>query len=167
MADPRGFLKLERKKAKERPPEERVRHFHEFVEEPSAEELAAQASRCMECGVPFCHGACPLGNLIPEWNDLVWRDDWEDAIERLHATNNFPEFTGRLCPAPCETACVLGINQDPVTIKQVEYTIIDNAWKNGWVRPVRPSRFTERWTMTLQEPADATPWRVAAALPVS
>ena len=89
----------------------------------------------MDCGIPFCHQGCPLGNLIPEWNDLVWRDDWDDAIERLHATNNFPEFTGRLCPAPCETACVLGINQDPVTIKNVEVAIIDKAWDAGCVRP--------------------------------
>ena len=85
----------------------------------------------MDCGIPFCHQGCPLGNIIPEWNDLVWRDDWEGAIERLHATNNFPEFTGRLCPAPCETACVLGINQDPVTIKNVEVSIIDRAWESG------------------------------------
>ena len=92
----------------------------------------------MDCGIPFCHQGCPLGNLIPEWNDLVWRDDWEGAIERLHATNNFPEFTGRLCPAPCETACVLGINQDPVTIKNVEVAIIDRAWESGFVRPQPP-----------------------------
>ena len=92
----------------------------------------------MDCGIPFCHQGCPLGNLIPEWNDLVWRDDWDGAIERLHATNNFPEFTGRLCPAPCETACVLGINQDPVTIKNVEVSIIDRAWESGLVRPQPP-----------------------------
>ena len=93
--------------------------------------ITEQAGRCMDCGIPFCHQGCPLGNIIPEWNDLVWRDDWEGAIERLHATNNFPEFTGRLCPAPCETACVLGINQDPVTIKNVEVSIIDRAWESG------------------------------------
>ena len=101
--------------------------------------LRAQASRCMDCGIPFCNNGCPLGNLIPDWNDLVYRDHWRDAIERLHATNNFPEFTGRLCPAPCEAACVLGINQDPVTIKQVEVAIIDRAWDEGWVAPVLPS----------------------------
>ena len=99
------------------------------------ERLQKQAGRCMDCGIPFCHQGCPLGNLIPEWNDLVWRDDWREAIERLHATNNFPEFTGRLCPAPCETACVLGINQDPVTIKQVEVEIVDRAWDEGWIAP--------------------------------
>src|SRR5690348_14524339 len=96
----------------------------------------------MDCGIPFCHQGCPLGNLIPEWNDLVWRHDWREAIERLHATNNFPEFTGRLCPAPCESACVLGINSDAVTIKQVEVSIVDRAWDEGWVTPQRPSRFT-------------------------
>ena len=100
--------------------------------------ITTQAGRCMDCGIPFCHQGCPLGNLIPEWNDLVWRDDWEEAVERLHATNNFPEFTGRLCPAPCETSCVLGINQDPVTIKNVEVAIADRAWDDGLVRPQPP-----------------------------
>jgi glutamate synthase (NADPH/NADH) small chain len=106
--------------------------------------IAEQAGRCMDCGIPFCHQGCPLGNIIPEWNDLVWRDDWEGAIERLHATNNFPEFTGRLCPAPCEAACVLGINQDPVTIKNVEVSIIDKAWEQGNVRPQPPEWLSGR-----------------------
>ena len=106
--------------------------------------ITEQAGRCMDCGIPFCHQGCPLGNIIPEWNDLVWRDDWEGAIERLHATNNFPEFTGRLCPAPCETACVLGINQDPVTIKNVEVSIIDKAWESGFVRPQPPEWLSGR-----------------------
>ena len=97
--------------------------------------VRTQASRCMDCGIPFCNNGCPLGNLIPDWNDLVYRDHWREAIDRLHATNNFPEFTGRLCPAPCEAACVLGINADPVTIKQVEVEIIDRAWSEGWVTP--------------------------------
>ena len=104
--------------------------------------LREQATRCMDCGIPFCHNGCPLGNLIPEWNDLVRTDRWRDAIERLHATNNFPEFTGRLCPAPCEGSCVLGINQDPVTIKQVEVEIIDNAFDEGWVVPLPPDTLT-------------------------
>src|SRR6187431_367043 len=104
--------------------------------------LRRQAGRCMDCGVPFCHQGCPLGNLIPEWNDLTWRGEGRQAIERLHATNNFPEFTGRLCPAPCESACVLGINQPPVTIKQVEVEIIDKAFEEGWVTPVRPTAQT-------------------------
>src|SRR6478752_6182033 len=118
MGDPRGFLKTARSKEKERAPQERVRDYREFTTPPAAEELKAQAGRCMDCGIPFCHKGCPLGNLIPEWNDLTWRNEGRSAIERLHATNNFPEFTGRLCPAPCESACVLGINQPAVTIKQ-------------------------------------------------
>ena len=117
MADPRGFLKRDRELPTRRPVDVRIRDWKEVYEDFPADHVRDQAGRCMDCGIPFCHNGCPLGNLIPEWNDLVWRDDWEDAIERLHATNNFPEFTGRLCPAPCETACVLGINQNPVTIK--------------------------------------------------
>jgi glutamate synthase (NADPH/NADH) small chain len=112
--------------------------WKEVYEQQDDGQLRRQAGRCMDCGIPFCHQGCPLGNIIPEWNDLVWRDDWEGAIERLHATNNFPEFTGRLCPAPCETACVLGINQDAVTIKNVEVSIIDRAWESGFVRPQPP-----------------------------
>ena len=104
--------------------------------------LKTQAGRCMDCGIPFCHSQCPLGNIIPEWNDYAWRDDWKTASERLHATNNFPEFTGRLCPAPCETACVLGINQDPVTIKQIEVTIVEKAWENGWIEAKAPDRLS-------------------------
>ena len=111
----------------------RIRDWREVYTDFPPAALEAQAGRCMDCGIPFCHQGCPLGNLIPEWNDLVWRHDWRDAAERLHATNNFPEFTGRLCPAPCESACVLGINADPVTIKQVEVEIIDRAWAEGWV----------------------------------
>lgn len=142
MADPRGFLKSDRKLPKRRPVDVRIRDWKEVYEDFSNDEIREQASRCMDCGIPFCHNGCPLGNLIPEWNDLVWRDDWSDAIERLHATNNFPEFTGRLCPAPCETACVLGINQNPVTIKQVEVEIIDRAWSDGLVKPQPPERLS-------------------------
>ncbi len=142
MADPRGFLKEGRKVATRRPVDERVQDWKEVYPDGIGRALlpiiTPQAGRCMDCGIPFCHQGCPLGNIIPEWNDLVWRDDWEGAIERLHATNNFPEFTGRLCPAPCETACVLGINQDPVTIKNVEVSIIDRAWESGYVRPQPP-----------------------------
>lgn len=140
MADPRGFLKAGRETPTRRPVEVRIRDYREVYEPFDPEKLHAQASRCMDCGIPFCHSGCPLGNLIPEWNDLTYREDWREAIERLHATNNFPEFTGRLCPAPCETACVLGINQDPVTIKQIEVSIIDRAWDEGWVEPQPPSR---------------------------
>ncbi|MGI8887704.1 MAG: glutamate synthase subunit beta [Nocardioidaceae bacterium] len=139
MADPRGFLTTERQVAGRRPVEERISDWREVYPDDAGRVLLPiidkQAGRCMDCGIPFCHQGCPLGNLIPEWNDLVYRKDWEGAIERLHATNNFPEFTGRLCPAPCETSCVLGINQDPVTIKNVEVTIIDVAWDAGYVRP--------------------------------
>ncbi len=139
MADPRGFLTTPREVAPRRPVEERVHDWREVYPDDVGRTLlpiiTSQAGRCMDCGIPFCHQGCPLGNLIPEWNDLVYRDDWEGAIERLHATNNFPEFTGRLCPAPCETSCVLGINQEPVTIKNVEVAIVDKAWDSGFIRP--------------------------------
>ncbi len=142
MADPKGFLKDGRQVATRRVVEERVKDWNEVYPDGIGRALlpiiTPQAGRCMDCGIPFCHQGCPLGNIIPEWNDLVWRDDWEGAIERLHATNNFPEFTGRLCPAPCETACVLGINQEPVTIKNIEVSIIDRAWESGYVRPQPP-----------------------------
>jgi glutamate synthase (NADPH) small chain len=148
MADPRGFLKNGREVASRRPVEERVQDWNEVYPGSAGRALlpiiTEQAGRCMDCGIPFCHQGCPLGNIIPEWNDLVWRDDWEGAIERLHATNNFPEFTGRLCPAPCETACVLGINQDPVTIKNVEVAIADRAWESGYVRPQPPEWLSGR-----------------------
>ena len=142
MADPRGFLTTGRELPRRRPVDLRLRDWHEVYEEFNETTLKKQAGRCMDCGIPFCHQGCPLGNMIPEWNDLVWRDDWSVAIERLHATNNFPEFTGTLCPAPCESACVLGINSDPVTIKQVEIEIIDRAWEEGWVRPQPPETKT-------------------------
>ncbi|MBV9638061.1 MAG: glutamate synthase subunit beta [Mycobacteriaceae bacterium] len=143
MADPAGFLKhRERELPKRRPVPLRLKDWNEVYEQFSHDRLRTQAARCMDCGIPFCHNGCPLGNLIPEWNDLVRTDRWRDAIERLHATNNFPEFTGRLCPAPCEASCVLGINQDPVTIKQVEVEIIDNAFAQGWVEPTQPHTLT-------------------------
>jgi len=142
MADPRGFLTTPRETPTRRPVDIRLLDWREVYEDFSHERLQQQAGRCMDCGIPFCHQGCPLGNLIPEWNDLVWRDDWREAIERLHATNNFPEFTGRLCPAPCESACVLGINQDPVTIKQVEVEIVDRAWDEGWITPQVPERLS-------------------------
>jgi glutamate synthase (NADPH) small chain len=138
MADPKGFLTTGRQNPPRRPVELRLRDWREVYEDFDHKAVERQAGRCMNCGIPFCHQGCPLGNLIPEWNDLVWRQDWVDAAERLHATNNFPEFTGTLCPAPCEAACVLAINDDPVTIKQVEIEIIDRAWEEGWVHPVAP-----------------------------
>jgi glutamate synthase (NADPH/NADH) small chain len=142
MGDTTGFLKHQRETPVRRPVRVRLKDWKEVYEPFAEEHLRDQAARCMDCGIPFCNNGCPLGNLIPDWNDLVYRDRWRDAVERLHATNNFPEFTGRLCPAPCEAACVLGINQDPVTIKQVEVEIIDRAWSEGWVKPVRPTRRT-------------------------
>jgi glutamate synthase (NADPH) small chain len=135
MADPKGFLKVPRETPTRRPVPLRLMDWREVYEEFPDGRLEQQASRCMDCGIPFCHQGCPLGNLIPEWNNLVYRGDWREAIERLHATNNFPEFTGTLCPAPCEAACVLGINSDAVTIKQVELQIIDHAFEQGWVAP--------------------------------
>ena len=138
MGEPTGFLKWGRTTPKRRPIPVRVADWREVYEPFDQGKLHEQAGRCMDCGIPFCNNGCPLGNLIPDWNDLVYRDHWRDAIERLHATNNFPEFTGRLCPAPCESACVLGINADPVTIKQVEVEIIDRAWREGWVTPQVP-----------------------------
>ncbi|HWM33343.1 MAG TPA: glutamate synthase subunit beta [Pseudolysinimonas sp.] len=143
MADPKGFLKVpERELPKRRPVPVRIMDWREVYESQDAGQLRRQAGRCMDCGVPFCHQGCPLGNLIPEWNDLTWRNEGRQAVERLHATNNFPEFTGRLCPAPCESSCVLGINQPAVTIKQVEVSIIDQAFANGWVTPHPPERLT-------------------------
>lgn len=148
MADPRGFITTPRQVADRRPVEERVNDWNEVYPGGPGKALlpiiSEQAGRCMDCGIPFCHQGCPLGNLIPEWNDLVWRDDWNEAIDRLHATNNFPEFTGRLCPAPCETACVVGINREPVTIKNVEVSIIDRAWEWRNVRPEPPEYLTGR-----------------------
>jgi glutamate synthase (NADPH) small chain len=138
MADPKGFLTTQRETPGRRPVDVRIQDWREVYTEFGAARLERQAGRCMDCGIPFCHSGCPLGNLIPEWNDLVWRQDWREAAERLHATNNFPEFTGRLCPAPCESACVLGIGADPVAIKQVEVEIADRAWAQGWVTPRPP-----------------------------
>ena len=142
MGEPTGFLKWDRQTPKRRRIPVRVQDWKEVYEPFPVDELTRQAGRCMDCGIPFCNNGCPLGNLIPDWNDLVYRGNWRDAIERLHATNNFPEFTGRLCPAPCESACVLGINSDAVTIKQVEVEIIDRAWREGWVTPQMPSQKT-------------------------
>jgi glutamate synthase (NADPH) small chain len=145
MADPKGFLTTPRQTPPRRPVDLRLLDWREVYQPFPATSARKQAGRCMDCGIPFCHNGCPLGNLIPEWNDLVWRDDWRAAAERLHATNNFPEFTGRLCPAPCEAACVVGISAppgregDPVAIKQVEVEIIDRAFASGWVTPLPPS----------------------------
>ncbi|MEI6402382.1 MAG: glutamate synthase subunit beta [Actinomycetota bacterium] len=154
MGEVTGFLKWQRETPTRRAVPVRLRDWKEVYEEFPVDKVRTQAGRCMDCGIPFCNNGCPLGNLIPDWNDLVYRDHWRDAIDRLHATNNFPEFTGRLCPAPCESACVLGINQDAVAIKQVEVEIIDRAWDEGWVLPQLPSvRTGKRITVIGSGPA--------------
>ena len=139
MGNPTGFIEIARVTPERRPVAERIHDWQEVYKDFPDEKLKSQASRCMDCGVPFCHQGCPLGNIIPDWNDLVYRERWQEALSRLFATNNFPEFTGRICPAPCEGSCVLGINSDPVTIKQVEVTIIDRAFREGWVKPHIPA----------------------------
>ncbi|MDA8391359.1 MAG: glutamate synthase subunit beta [Actinomycetota bacterium] len=144
MADPRGFLKYGRQMPPRRPVSERLHDWKDVYTRPERQQTEIQAARCMDCGIPFCHQGCPLGNLIPEWNDLVFRSQWMDASDRLHATNNFPDFTGRLCPAPCEPACVLSIGDQPVTIKTIEQEIGERAFEAGWLAPKRPSRQTGR-----------------------
>ena len=139
MGKPTGFFEYERVLPPRRPVAVRLRDWREVYEPFPEDEAVRQGARCMDCGIPFCHEGCPLGNLIPDWNDLVYRGDWAEALERLHATNNFPEFTGRLCPAPCEGACVLGINAQPVTIERIEYEIAERGWDEGWVNPQVPS----------------------------
>jgi len=138
MGEITGFKKYKRETAADRPITERVKDWKEIPGHLSVEGLRNQGARCMDCSIPFCHTGCPLGNIIPDWNDLVYNNRWEEAIRRLHATNNFPEFTGRVCPAPCESACVLGIIEPPVTIKQIEKAIIDYAWEQGWIVPQPP-----------------------------
>jgi glutamate synthase (NADPH) small chain len=137
-----GFLEIERQDRRYAPAGDRVRHWREFVMPLSQEQTRDQAARCMNCGIPYCHTGCPVNNQIPDWNDLVYRNDWQDAILNLHSTNNFPEFTGRICPAPCEAACTLNLIESPVTIKTIECMIIDRAWENGWVKPEPPTKIT-------------------------
>src|SRR3954469_14029475 len=133
-----GFREYTREVPLRRPVTERINDWFEIYIDYPDEKVRTQGARCMDCGVPFCHNGCPLNNIIPDWNDLVYRDRWEEAIRKLHATNNFPEFTGRICPAPCEASCVLGINEPPVTIRHIEKTIIDQAWQQEWIRPEPP-----------------------------
>ena len=151
MGKPTGFIEIQRRGMPSRPPLERIQDWNEGHPPLDAITLTQQAARCMDCGVPFCHtgtlisgmaSGCPLNNLVPEWNDLVYRGQWREASLRLHRTNNFPEFTGRVCPAPCEGSCVLGINDPPVTIKNIECAIIDHGWENGWVKPEPPKQRT-------------------------
>src|ERR671925_2064193 len=137
-----GFIEIRRSRQPSRPVAERIGDWRHVYLRYSETEVREQGARCMDCGIPFCHQGCPLGNFIPDWNDLVYRGRWQAAIDRLHSTNNFPEWTGRLCPAPCEGSCVLGINDDPVTIKAIEQSIVEHAFEQGWVRPEAPSMRT-------------------------
>ena len=139
-----GFMEFERLEEGYRPVPERLKHYKEFVVRLTDEQAGVQGARCMDCGTPFCNSGCPVNNVIPDFNDLVYRGDWQRAIEVLHSTNNFPEFTGRVCPAPCEAACTLNVNDDPVGIKSIEHAIIDRAWAEGWVSPQPPPRRTGR-----------------------
>jgi glutamate synthase (NADPH) small chain len=142
MGKETGFLEYVREHAPRRPVTERINDWFEIYVDFPDEKLCRQGARCMDCGVPFCHTGCPVNNIIPDWNDLVYRDQWKEAIRVLHSTNNFPEFTGRICPAPCEAACVLGINEPPVSIKVIEKTIVERAWSEGWIRPEPPEMRT-------------------------
>ena len=144
MGNPMGFLEIDRNDRNYAPVEERVLHYKEFVVPLSSDKVSEQGARCMDCGIPYCHQGCPVNNIIPEWNDLVYRNRWRQALEVLHSTNNFPEFTGRICPAPCEAACTLNIEDVPVTIKTIECAIVDRGWEEGWIRPQPPSRHTDK-----------------------
>ena len=135
-----GFMEFQRLREASEAPEARKKHYREFVRHLSDQEAAVQGARCMDCGTPFCTSGCPVNNIIPDWNDLVYKQNWREALETLHSTNNFPEFTGRICPAPCEAACTLNINNDPVGIKSIEHAIIDKGWEMGWVLPQPPAR---------------------------
>ncbi len=149
MGDVKGFMKWERKDFAKQPIPQRLKHWKEFYLPMPVEELRRQGGRCMDCGVPFCQSGCPIGNIIPDWNDLVYNDRWQEAIERLHKTNNFPEFTGRICPAPCENSCVLSINQPAVTIKNIELSIIEKAYENNWIKPRPPKIRTGKKTAVI------------------
>lgn len=144
MGNPSGFLEIDRDDRSYAPVEERVKHYQEFVIPLPSDEVSAQGARCMDCGIPYCHQGCPVNNIIPDWNDLVYRDKWRPALEALHSTNNFPEFTGRICPAPCEAACTLNINDLPVTIKTIECAIVDRGWEEGWIKPQPAAHHTDK-----------------------
>ena len=139
-----GFLEIDRVDKSYKPVEERLKNFNEFTEDLEKKVVSEQGARCMDCGIPYCHTGCPVNNIIPDWNDLVYNNKWEEAIKVLHSTNNFPEFTGRICPAPCEEACTLNIDDNPVTIKSIECAIVDNAWKNGFIRSEKSSLDTNK-----------------------
>ncbi|WP_295530784.1 FAD-dependent oxidoreductase, partial [Novosphingobium sp. Chol11] len=140
MGKTKGFLELDRKDRGYDAPAERLKHYREFTVPLGAASLKAQAARCMDCGIPYCHNGCPVNNQIPDWNNLVYEDDWREALDNLHSTNNFPEFTGRICPAPCEAACTLNIIDQPVTIKSIECALVDRGWKEGWITPQAAAR---------------------------
>ena len=142
MGKASGFMEFARETPERRSPTERVNDWFEIYLPFPEEKVRTQGARCMDCGVPFCHTGCPVNNIIPDWNDLVYHGRWREALRILHSTNNFPEFTGRICPAPCEAACVLGINEPPVTIKQIEKSIIERGWEEGWIRPEKPETLT-------------------------
>jgi glutamate synthase (NADPH/NADH) small chain len=142
MGKPTGFMEIDRRDRRYQPVADRIIHYNEFIIPLSDQEVAAQGARCMDCGIPYCHRGCPVNNIIPDWNDLVYRGDWQTAIEVLHSTNNFPEFTGRICPAPCEASCTLNLDDKPVAIKTIECAIVDKAWREGWIKPMVPERRT-------------------------
>ena len=142
MGKDTGFLEVERRERDYIDPKERLGNYKEFVLQPEESELRTQASRCMDCGIPYCHNGCPVNNIIPDWNDLVYKGDWQNALAVLHSTNNFPEFTGRVCPAPCEASCTLNLIDQPVTIKSIECAIVDRGWREGWIKPEVPHRQT-------------------------
>ena len=135
MGNPTGFLEIEKKERNYEDPKDRLKHFKEFIVPLTNEEVSKQGSRCMDCGIPYCHQGCPVNNLIPDWNDLVYKHEWKKALDTLHSTNNFPEFTGRICPAPCEAACTLNLTDNPVSIKTIECSIVDYGWEKGWIKP--------------------------------
>ena len=144
MGNPTGFLEIDKKERNYEDPKDRLKHFKEFVVPLTNEEVSKQGSRCMDCGIPYCHQGCPVNNLIPDWNDLVYKHEWKKALDTLHSTNNFPEFTGRICPAPCEAACTLNLTDNPVSIKTIECSIVDYGWEKGWIKPQLPKKHTDK-----------------------
>ena len=144
MGNPTGFLEIDKKEINYEDPKDRLKHFKEFIVPLTNEEVSKQGSRCMDCGIPYCHQGCPVNNLIPDWNDLVYKHEWKKALDTLHSTNNFPEFTGRICPAPCEAACTLNLTDNPVSIKTIECSIVDYGWEKGWIKPQLPKKHTDK-----------------------
>ncbi len=160
-----GFLEIDRQDRKYAPAADRIRHYKEFVIPLSEGATKDQAARCMNCGIPYCHNGCPVNNQIPDWNDLVYRGDWAEASRNLHSTNNFPEFTGRVCPAPCEASCTLNLEDTPVTIKTIECAIVDRAWKEGWIKPDVPKQKTGKKIAVVGSGPRASPARSSSRAP--